>query len=72
MNNLMPEEELERAMRNVFGIDGKGLKWKAQQLHELLGECPESVREMCNKLGEYSKNRLTTKETKNEQGNGIR
>ncbi|MFC1453695.1 hypothetical protein ACFLQL_00765 [Verrucomicrobiota bacterium] len=43
-------EELEQAMRSVFGIDGRGLRWKAQRLYDLLGECPEEVRRMCDKL----------------------
>jgi len=61
MSNLTPEE-LEKTMRNVFGIDGRGLKWKARRLYELLGKCPEEVREMCDKLGEKTK---TTKEIDN-------
>ena len=51
MNKLTPEE-LETEMRNVFGIDGNGLKWKAGRLWELLVECPEDVCDMCYKLGE--------------------
>jgi len=60
MSNLTPEE-LEKTMRNVLGIDGRGVKWKARRLFELLGECPEEVRDMCDKLGE----KIKTKENEN-------
>jgi hypothetical protein len=62
MSKLTPEE-LEKTLRNVFGIDGRGLKWKARRLYELLGECPDEVLAMCDKLGEKTK---STKE--NEDG----
>ena len=62
MIQLTPEE-LETEMRNVLGIDGKGVKWKAGRLSELLRECPEEVKKMCDKL---KKNIKITKETDNE------
>jgi len=47
--------KLENEMRSVFGIDGRGLKWKANRLSELLVECPKEVYLMCLKLGENTK-----------------
>ena len=54
---MLTIEKLEEEMRNVFGIDGRGLKWKARRLFELLKECPEEVLIVCDKLGEPKKNK---------------
>ena len=52
---MLTMEKLEEEMRNVLGIDGRGVKWKARRLCELLKECPEEVFIVCDKLGEPKK-----------------
>ena len=59
----LSSSELESAMRRVFGIDGMGLKWKAQKLYELLEECQDDVKMMCQKLnGNLTQQQKETKD----------
>jgi hypothetical protein len=51
METKTTPEELEKTMRSIFGIDGRGLIWKAQRLYDLLQDLPvEEIRHMCEKL----------------------
>jgi len=49
----MTPEELDKTMRSVFGIDGRGLRWKTQRLYDLLAETPvEEIRQACKQINE--------------------